>query len=216
MSGLERHGSRAHHVERTVQNLISSLADDELGAIEPEAPPSVRRPRDESMVVMPFDQHPDHQTVISDGVVNDGIRLRLIEHSLVPSSPLIRARMRMDDASVSMLEQLGTLDDQPLFVRVSYHLPEQFTPISQLWRDAAFEPFEVGTSEAFRRHFGVELGHTESSVEAVRSDNRTATSLRVSVGSPMMLREMVLTGVDGVVRELSFTHFRADRVALHD
>jgi hypothetical protein len=210
-------GSR---IQREVQALISSLSDDEIDALRSEGEPTasqvVRRPVDEPLVSIPFDRHGDHRSLPVQSTGASQIRLRTIEHSLVASSPLIRIRMGEAATTVSMLEQLGTLDDQPLFVRVSYHLAEEFTTLSQLARDPEFVSTPIELEEAFRLHFGKELGRRQSTVEAVRSDNRTAMSLRVPVGSPMMLREMVLSDVDDVVRELSFTHFRADRVALQD
>lgn len=205
-------------VQRRAQAWITRIAtdrpDDLSDDLEPEAPTPARRREPQPLVVLPFGEHSDHQRLLLDDGAVAEVRLRVIEHALVTSTPLIRARMQTDHDSVAMLEQHASLDDEPLFVRVSYHLSSDLDPISRAWRQHV-EGQEVGTmADLFRRLFGRELARTESSVEAVRSDARTALSLRVPVGSPMILREMVLTADDGVVRELSFTHFRADRVAL--
>ncbi|ROQ39707.1 UTRA domain-containing protein [Frondihabitans sp. PhB188] len=201
-------------VQRRAQAWISRIAADTGDDLAPETPTPGRRIEPEPLVVIPFGAHTDHQRLLLDTGEEAEVRLRVIEHALVSSSPLIRARMHTDQDTVAMLEQHATLDDEPLFVRVSYHLSSDLDPISRAWR-AHVPGADVGTmGDLFRRLFGRELARTESSVEAVRSDARTALSLRVPVGSPMILREMVLTADDGVVRELSFTHFRADRVAL--
>ncbi|MFT4042342.1 MAG: UTRA domain-containing protein [Gordonia sp. (in: high G+C Gram-positive bacteria)] len=233
MSEVARRQVGSPRIARGVQDLISSLALEKIVGGQEQRPAggvvqrvreqrvreqgvSEQGAREQSMVIVPFAQHTDHQTLVTDAQTSGDLQLCLIEHSLVASTPLIRAHMGMDDSTVSMLEQLGTLDDQPIFLRVSYHLAADFAPVSRRWRDRASGPVTAGMAGAFRMHFGVDLGSTESTVEVVRCDSRTAASLRVPVGSPMMLREMLLTDVDGVARELSFTHFRADRVALAD
>jgi len=161
-----------------------------------------------------LDQHPERRGGSIDQPDAEIVRMRLVEHALVAPSPLIKALMRTDEFAVSMLEQLGSIGDQPLFVRVSYHLVGDFEATARRLRTPSQEGATMTTEESFRLHFGVDLLANDVSVEAVRSDRRTATAMRVPVGAPMILRQMLLTDEHGWVRELSFTHFRADRVTL--
>ena len=176
--------------------------------------------RDEAPMMPPgahriaLDQHPERRGGSIDQPDSEIVRMRLVEHALVAPSPLIKALMRTEEFAVSMLEQLGSIGEQPIFVRVSYHLVGDFESTARRLRTPSPEGSTLTTAESFRLHFGVDLLSNDVSIEAVRSDRRTATAMRVPVGTPMILRQMLLTDENGWVRELSFTHFRADRVTL--
>ncbi|MGY4858646.1 UTRA domain-containing protein [Cryobacterium sp. AP23] len=198
-------------IGRLDHELIASVRPDEDEQSEPVTP---ARPAAQpgstaktAVVSVPVDDHPEARV--------SGITLTLVEHAIVPASPLVRARMDIEDDSVAMIEQIGFLDDKPLFVRVTYRrsadLPEVIRVEGRL-AAAGGAPTVAG----FEDRYGRPPGRSLTAVEAVRPDKRTATAMRVPEGTPMLVRELLLEDIDGVVRELSFTHFRSDRVAIED
>lgn len=159
------------------------------------------------VVSVPVDDHPEARV--------PGIVLTLVEHAIVPASPLVRARMGVDDESVGMIEQIGFLDDHPLFVRITYRRSSDLPGVIRVeGRLAAADG--APTVATFADRYGRPAGRAHTAIEAVRADKRTATAMSIQQGSPMLARELVLEDVDGVVRELSFTQFRSDRVAIED
>jgi GntR family transcriptional regulator len=160
-----------------------------------------------AVVSVPVDDHPEARV--------PGIVLTLVEHAIVPASPLVRARMDIDDDSVAMIEQIGFLGDMPMFVRVTYRRSTDLPGVIRVeGRLAAADG--APTVAGFEDRYGRPPGRSLTAIEAVRPDKRTATAMRVPEGTPMLVRELLLEDIDGVVRELSFTHFRSDRVAIED
>ncbi|MGL3198873.1 MULTISPECIES: UTRA domain-containing protein [Curtobacterium] len=171
-----------------------------------DAAPASREATCEPTVVVPACAHPESTT--------DGIALHLVEHSVVAASPLVQVRMSTSDESVSMVEEIGTLDGRPLFVRTTYRLQADAPHLQRV--GGALHAGDAVTEAGFAERYGCPAGRAVSAIEAVRSDKRTATAMRVPVGTPMLARELVLEDAEGCVRELSFTHFRSDRVAVAD
>jgi len=208
-------------IGRLDHELIASVRPDEtepaesaetsvpVGAGRAVAPPRSRpRPVTTCAVVsVPVDDHPEARV--------PGIVLTLVEHAIVPASPLVRARMDIDDDSVAMIEQIGFLGDVPMFVRVTYRRSTDLPGVIRVeGRLAAADG--APTVAGFEDRYGRPPGRSLTAIEAVRPDKRTATAMRVPEGTPMLVRELLLEDIDGVVRELSFTHFRSDRVAIED
>jgi GntR family transcriptional regulator len=198
-------------IGRLDHELISSLHLEEPEPAllaDPVLPASPTRSATKSTVVsVPVDDHPEARL--------PRIVLTLVEHAIVPASPLVRARMDIDDDSVAMIEQIGFLDDNPLFVRVTYRRSADLPGVIRVeGRLAAADG--APTVASFEDRYGRSPGRSLTAIEAVRPDKRTATAMRVPVGTPMLVRELLLEDIDGVVRELSFTHFRSDRVAIED
>lgn len=160
----------------------------------------------EPTVVTPSCAHPESTT--------DGITLHLVEHSVVAASPLVQVRMATSDESVSMVEEIGMLDGRPLFVRITYRLQTDAPSLTRV--GGALHAGNAVSERDFAERYGQPAGRSVSAIEAVRSDKRTATAMRIPVGTPMLARELVLEDATGCVRELSFTHFRSDRVAVAD
>ncbi|WEO77241.1 UTRA domain-containing protein [Cryobacterium sp. SO2] len=198
-------------IGRLDHELIASVRPEES---EPVAPvdhgrrqPAPRSVSTTAVVSVPVDDHPEARL--------PGIVLTLVEHAIVPASPLVRARMDIEDDSVAMIEQIGFLEDKPLFVRVTYRRSTDLPGVIRVeGRLAAADG--APTVAGFEDRYGRPPGRSLTAIEAVRPDKRTATAMRVPEGTPMLVRELLLEDVDGVVRELSFTHFRSDRVAIED
>jgi GntR family transcriptional regulator len=131
----------------------------------------------------------------------------------VPTTALIRSRLDTDDEQVFMTEQVFSLDGEPIFLRTGYMLmpngPQWFLDRSQTL-DSDPPPYEV----AFELLFGVPFGTSESVIEAVPCEERTAESLGIQKGTPVLLREVLVRDFAGKPRDVSYCHFRGDRVAL--
>jgi DNA-binding GntR family transcriptional regulator len=189
-------------IGRRDHDLMSSMRMEEDGAELPST--SIPAP---SVVSVPVDDHPEARI--------PGIVLTLVEHAIVPASPLVRARMGIEDESVGMIEQIGLLEDLPLFVRITYRRSSDLPGVIRLeGRLAAADG--APTVATFADRYGRPAGRALTAIEAVRADKRTATAMNVRQGAPMLARELVLEDVDGNVRELSFTQFRSDWVAIED
>jgi GntR family transcriptional regulator len=136
-----------------------------------------------------------------------------LRSDIVPCPPDVRMRLSVDAASLFVYEQLGLLDNEPSYVRIGY-VPIRDQPqglasvIEDIDRNLA--PFE----ECFRAVFGAPFGSSRSAVEAVACPRRISHMLKVEEGSAVLLRELTLYDKAGAVREVSYTHFRGDRVAL--
>jgi DNA-binding GntR family transcriptional regulator len=206
-------GDIAEKTDSTVEIVQNALA---MLGVPPATPAkATASPGDGRMFVVAVDEHPEHQNIAGPGeteVVR--AKTRLLEHATIAPSPLIRALMGTADPAVVMMEELGTVSELPLFVRVSYYSVADSDEAGwQRGRDAASAP-SPDLESVFRVRFGTDLAESQVSVEAVRPDRRTAELLRVPSKSPMVLRQVILTDARGVVRELSFTHFRADLVSV--
>lgn len=197
-------------VGRLDHELISSMRREDVPATLPGDPYLSTRaaaPAASTVVTVPVDDHPEARF--------PGIVLTLVEHAIVPASPLVRARMCIEDDSVAMIEQIGYYLDAPLFVRITYRRSADLPGVIRVeGRLAAADG--APTIASFADRYGRPVGRSLSAIEAVRPDKRTATALHVPAGVPMLVRELLLEDMDGVVRELSFTHFRSDKVAIAD
>lgn len=170
-------------------------------------------PAEHPLYVVSVDEHPEHQNIGGPGETVTA-RTSLLENETITPSPLIRALMRTDESAVTMMEELGTVAGQPLFVRVSYYSLGDSDEAGWRRGRAAALSNSPDLQSVFRVRFDTDLADSRVSIEAVRPDRRTAELLRVPTATPMVLRQVMLTDVHGVVRELSFTHFRADRVSV--
>lgn len=138
-----------------------------------------------------------------------GFMVRRTDNRVVRSTPAIRERLGVTDSEVGLVEHV--FEDfvdraiRPIGVRIAYYRAQYTQP--QRW-DAC-----PTLAHAFAHVFGVELGRIDTVVDAVTADAGTAELLDLQVGAPVLFREQVLRGVDGIVYEYTFSHYRADRVS---
>jgi GntR family transcriptional regulator len=166
-----------------------------------------RRPYRGTTVVREILDVDFNQLVPSTAFVTPRGHVREIDHRQIPGTTYIRRRLAIeDDIPVDMSEVLITVDHEPLSVRVSY-IAAMDGPVQ---RGTEIVPF----AEGFPLIFGVELGQWEASIGAVPAGPSTSRLLNIPEGTPLIVEEMLLRDVKGVPRELSYTHYRADRVAL--
>jgi GntR family transcriptional regulator len=138
-----------------------------------------------------------------------GFMVRRTDNRVVPSTPLIRARMQSIEPTVGLVEHLFehlTEDGlQPVGVRIAYY-PRSFTQPNR-WETCP------SLADAFEIVYGVPLADVDTVVDACGADPETAALLHVKEGAPLLMREQVLRGADGVVYEYTFSQYRADRVS---
>jgi GntR family transcriptional regulator len=138
-----------------------------------------------------------------------------LKHRMVPSTPLLQSRLGPLPALL-MTEQLAVLDGTPLYLRVSY-LRTDVTDARTLSRRIhelnGLDPTPA-VPEAVQVLFARQYGDSWTSYESVPCERRTAEVLEVDEGSPILLREMHVRDTAGVVLDLSFTHYRGDRIVM--
>jgi len=144
-----------------------------------------------------------------------GVMIHQLESHFVPATPVMRHQLRTDDEWILMSEQLVEVNGEPLMLRVGYCPQSRVRDgLVRLIRTRAYPGAPV--AEMFPRLFGVKLGTIENTIEAVPCEERSAGLLGIAVGAPVLVREMLLRGVDGVPYLLIYAHHRGDRVALSD
>lgn len=141
---------------------------------------------------------PPEQQVMEDSIVER------IDQAEMPTPPWLRGRLQIDDEAVLMVEEIIRWRGEALCVRVSYR------PVSRLPGAMVGRVADLAT--AFRAAYGVGLGPVESLVEAVAADPMTADLLGIATGAPVLVREVLLVDEHGVPRDLSYSHYRADRI----
>ncbi|MCL8027668.1 GntR family transcriptional regulator [Nocardioides bruguierae] len=138
-----------------------------------------------------------------------GFMVRITDDRIVPSTPLIRKRLEITAESVGLVEhvfeRVRPHGVEPIGVRIAYYRPGYQQPAR--WATCP------SLADAFRSVFGVDLGHIDTVVDAVAVDADTARLLDLREGAPVLMREQVLHGTDGVPYEYTFSHYRADRVS---
>ncbi|MEX5636056.1 GntR family transcriptional regulator [Parafrankia sp. FMc2] len=132
---------------------------------------------------------------------------------VVPTTRLMRERLEVADTEVLMTEQVFRLDGEPLCVRAGY-VPMPATPERYFAEVVAIDHRPPRYEALFERLFDATYGGGRVVVEAVPCEERTARLLGVAAGTPVLLREAVVRDSSGRPRDLHWTHFRGDRVAL--
>ncbi|PRY11186.1 GntR family transcriptional regulator [Kineococcus rhizosphaerae] len=149
-----------------------------------------------------------------EGAADEGrLRVSTLECRRIPVPPPVRRGLGTDATSVLLLEQVGFVGGSPLYLRVGYNVTD-LSVEEFLRRIEANHVRYPPIAEVFESLFDVPYGSSSSVVEAVSCEERAAGLLGIPEGSPVLLRELMTRQTDGTPRELSFTHFRGDRVAI--
>lgn len=163
-----------------------------------------------------LDRHPGRGTVVARrgvqvlmkdvagvDVDRDAFDLLTTEERAVPSTPLLRHRLQLDDAELQLVENLFLHHGAPLGVRTAYF---------RIGRNAAHYDGAARLEDVCRGFFAAELGEVHTEIGSARSDSRTSRLLGVDVGSPVLVREQVVYDTAGAPIEVVFDHYRADVV----
>ena len=141
------------------------------------------------------------------------LQVTTLECRRITAPAPVSAALGEDTATVVLLEQLGSVEGSPLYLRVGYNVTdlheEEFARRIEA-NNVDYPPIAT----VFQRLFDTPYGSSSSVVEAISCSERAADLLGVPVGSPVLLRELMTREADGTPREMSFTHFRGDRVAI--
>jgi GntR family transcriptional regulator len=141
------------------------------------------------------------------------LRYETLECVRTAAPGLLRARFGRAPAEVLLVEQVAYSQEQPLFLRVTY-VDTEVAAAEWTERLAGIRADHPPLAVAFERLHGVPFGGTHAVVEAVGCRDRTADLLAVPSGSPILLQDLAVYDDAGLVREISFGHFRGDRIAL--
>ncbi|WP_261167268.1 GntR family transcriptional regulator [Microbacterium sp. Marseille-Q6965] len=127
----------------------------------------------------------------------------------VPSSPVL-SDLFGDPAETHFLlsDSRIELDGTPLAVRTS------FWRASERRRHSPAGRSDSDMATSFAHAFGVELAACEARVDALSASERLAQQLHVTPGEPLLLREALLRGADGVVHEVNVTFYASRRISL--
>jgi GntR family transcriptional regulator len=149
-----------------------------------------------------------HTIPIDDMVTNrlaGELGIRWIEQRVEPASRFVRDQLGTDRLEVTMIEYLFLLHGQPVGVRSIYCDRDH---------EIVETPIAMHLDEAFDFAFGRPLGRVTTTVEAQTCDAKTARLLKIPEGSAVLVSQQLMVDDTGVPRELAFTHFRADRMAI--
>lgn len=135
------------------------------------------------------------------------VYVQIVEDRVVPSFPLIRERLRIDEPEVRMVENIFTADDEIVGVRSAYYS-------RRFGLDPRNIPTTVRMSDTLALFFGSEAGQVTVSIGSDAADGHTARTLGVAEGMPLIVREMTYFSLEGEPLQTVFDRFRGDRVRL--
>jgi GntR family transcriptional regulator len=202
-SGELRPGDRLEEVtlvrelatsRNAVREALQMLADEGL---------VTRAPREGTTVVGSVLELPLDDLIPSTDSAD--VAIHRLNDRRVPSTALIRDRLQTSATEVGVIEQLFTFRGEPIGVWIDYYDADIVQPES--W---AVCP-DLRT--AFEHIYGTPLGWVETTIEARPCEPRTMRLLGLNERIPMLVKEHVMYDVDGVPHDLSYSHYRADRVS---
>jgi GntR family transcriptional regulator len=148
------------------------------------------------------------------GTSYDGrLRVQTLLCTATSPSPDLRRRLQNNDGQVILIEQLGTVDDRPLYFRTGFVALET-PPADLVQRLESVHQHFPPLSEVFETVHGRAFGGTSYSVEAVAANERVAHELQIQINTPTLLRELTTFDAEGTPGELSFTYFAPGRAVL--
>ncbi|MCL8025751.1 GntR family transcriptional regulator [Nocardioides bruguierae] len=182
-----------------VREVLRRLADEGL---------VIRRPAIGTIIPRPMIRVSPDEIVGFDGDCEEQFEQRVtvevLAQELIDIAEDLSSSMAIP-ARMQLVESLIHVDGEPLAL-LSQLIPEGYDMARMTNR---WEPLD----RPFLRLYGVRLGSTSTTVEAVAADAWCATLLGTDEGAPLILREQVLESEDGSVRMMNFARYRADRVA---
>jgi len=136
--------------------------------------------------------------------VRDTFDLLTVDQRWVPSTPLLRHRLRLDDPRLQLVENLFLHEGTPLGVRTAYF---------RIGRNAAQYDGAARLADVCRGFFGTELGDVGTEIGSARADQRTARLLGIDEGSPVLVREQTAYDLDANPIQVVFDTYRSDVVS---
>jgi GntR family transcriptional regulator len=177
-----------------VREALQMLADEGL---------VTRAPREGTTVVGSVLELPLDDLIPPTGPAD--IAIVRLNNRRVPSTPLIRDRLQTSADEVGVIEQLFTFRGEPIGVWIDYYNADVVQP--EQWGVCP----DLRT--AFEHIYGTPLGWVETTIEARPCEPRTMRLLGLDERLPMLVKEHVMYDTQGVPRDLTYAHYRADRVS---
>jgi len=128
-----------------------------------------------------------------------GLTLRQIDARTVPTSVLAGARVSGELVRIRLLEHLYVADGEPIGVRLAY-TTERLTAHGS-------RPGAPGLDDAF-----LVVARREVLTSVMPFDRVTAQILQVGPGASALVEQQVSYNATGIPIEVTYSHFRADRV----
>lgn len=138
---------------------------------------------------------------------DDVVDIVLTEQRTVPSTPLLRERLAVEDDVVRMNENTFVVADEVIGVRTAY-FSTRYGPTT--WQGSG------DMDEVFAQVFGTRVGMVRTEVGCTVADDRTCTLFGVPQGSMVLVREQTMLDVHGAPVQVVFDNYRADRVTFVD
>lgn len=134
------------------------------------------------------------------------LEYRMLGDHAIPAHHLIRSRMPTESDRLRMIDYVISSDGVPIGTLVAFQInPNAHPPIHNPDIEGIEKTFEVVYDRPF--------GRMETCIDAVGADERTARILDIAPGSVLLVRDQVLSDVDGNVHEYAYAHYRADMVS---
>ncbi|MGW6035185.1 GntR family transcriptional regulator [Gordonia terrae] len=134
------------------------------------------------------------------------VEIQVTDQCIVPTFPLIRSRLGIDDDVVRLVENSFIARGEIIGMRSAYFSP-RFSADPNL---LGGKPISMARTLA--EFFGVAPGGATVSIGAENADERTARLLDVRPGEILLSREILYSTADGAPLEIVFDRFRADRI----
>jgi GntR family transcriptional regulator len=144
------------------------------------------------------------------------------EGRTVPPTGIVAQRLGYTGPlPIPMVEYVSSFDGRPTALRVSYHHPELDPERYEEFVDGFLPRHEYNPSrplftpaDAIAALYGSRAGTGRTVIEAQLCDARTAKLLDLSIGAPLLVRETVISDIDGQPRILTHMAYDGSRVTL--
>ena len=134
------------------------------------------------------------------------LEYRMVADHAIPAHQLIRTRMPTENDRLRMIDYVISSAGVPIGTLVAFQInPNAHPPLHNKDIDGIKQTFE----SVYDRPFG----RMETCIDAVGADERTARILGIAPGSILLVRDQVLSDIDGNIHEYAYAHYRADMVS---
>lgn len=125
-----------------------------------------------------------------------------------------------DVEAIAIREEVGTVDGDTIYLRVSYYVGGQrdAQAVLDAFNEHVYDGFDEPEwqlppfQDVFTQVYGERFGRSEVTLIAATSDEHIADLMGIPTGTPMMVRERLSFSDTGRLTILCVTHFRSDRV----
>lgn len=158
--------------------------------------------------------HPQPGDEADPSLPSGRLVVRPVQRTIVCATEVVAARLHLPVYTrLAVLEQELYVDGEPVGLRSVYFTPDPDAEHVLACADSD-DHDPVSFEEFYERVYGVAVGRSKITVEAVPSSSPDHDILRTGRGAPILLRTLVSCDDTGRPLAISFTHVRGDRIAL--